>query len=125
MKIAAFIPLIALAACAIAPPPSSDGIAGTKIGQTINLGGPKVTVLEVLEDSRCPAEVDCAWPGQVKLSVRIELGSGAKVAELISNQPLAVADGQLELTKVLPIRSNTRPIAPQDYRFTLRFNGGL
>jgi hypothetical protein len=91
----------------------------------VDLGGPKVTVLKVLEDSRCPMEARCVWAGQVRTQVRIELGSGTSVKELISNQPLPVADGSLELLGVMPPRSTQTTIKPRDYRFALKFSGGL
>ncbi len=103
--------------------PAEPGVA--QIGQTIDVGGPKVTPLELLEDSRCPAEVDCVWPGQVRLRVRVDLGSGARTVELGTMQGVQVADGELKLTEVRPLRQSTKPIAASDYRFKFEFNGGL
>lgn len=113
------------AGCAVVPKVNTDGATEVKIGQQADLGGPKVTVLRVLEDSRCPVDVNCVWAGRVKLSVRIELGSSTSIKELASNEPLQVADGMLELTGTKPAKSTQREIAPGDYRFALKFSGGL
>jgi hypothetical protein len=126
MKHTAFAVLfgLALTGC-VTPRINEDGSTEARLGQRVNLGGPKVTVLKVLEDSRCPMEARCVWAGQVRAQVRIELGSGISVQELVSNKPLPVADGALELVGVMPPTSTQRKIAPGDYRFALKFSGGL
>ena len=93
------------------------------IGQTAYVDGPSVTPLAVLEDSRCPREVRCVWAGQVKLRVRVTGGAWSREIELVSNKPVQVADGALQLVAVTPERSQAA-IRPQDYRFTFRFDGG-
>jgi hypothetical protein len=114
-----------LSGCVTVPPIAEDGSTEVRLGQRANLGGPRVTPLRVLEDSRCPMEARCVWAGRVRLEVRIELGSGTTVRELASDQPLQIADGQLELLGTMPPTSTQRTIAPQDYRFALKFSGGL
>jgi len=111
--------------CVTVPKVSEDGSTEARLGQRVDLGGPKVTVLKVLEDSRCPMEARCVWAGRVKLSVRIDLGSGTSVQELASDKPLPVADGQVELLGTMPPKSTQHPIAPGDYLFALMFSGGL
>ncbi len=114
-----------LAGCVTLPPVADDGSSEVRLGQRANLGGPIVTPLRVLEDSRCPMEARCVWAGRVRLEVLIELGSGTTVRELASDKPLQIADGQLALIGTMPPKSTQRVIAPGDYRFSLRFSGGL
>ncbi len=104
---------------------NDDGSVDARLGQTVNVGGPRVTPLAVLEDSRCPMEARCIWAGRVRLSVRVTTGAGSTVRELASDKPLQVAGGQLILQGVMPPRSTQRTIAPSDYRFTLHYNRGL
>lgn len=104
---------------------NEDGSVDARLGQTVNLGGPRVTPLQVLEDSRCPMEARCVRAGSVRLSVRVTTGAGTRVQKLVSDKPLPVADGQLELVSVMPPRSTQHGIRPGDYRFSLRFSGGL
>jgi hypothetical protein len=115
---------LALSGC-VTPLVNEDGSTEVRLGQRVNLGGPKVTVLKVLEDSRCPMEARCVWAGRVRAEVRIELGGSTTDRELVSNTPLPVADGALELIGVMPPTSTQRKIAPKDYRFALKFSGGL
>jgi hypothetical protein len=114
----------ALAGCATIQP-DSDGIARAGIGQTAYLGGPKVTPLAVMEDSRCPMNARCVWAGQVRLTVRIDTGAGYETRELTSNKPVAVAGGSLELVEVRPDRvaGSGEPIRRTDYSFGFRFSG--
>ena len=104
---------------------NDDGSVDARLGQTVNVGGPRVTPLAVLEDSRCPMEARCIWAGRVRLSVRVTTGAGSTVRELATDKALQVADGQLVLQGVMPPRSTQRTIAPSDYRFTLKFDGGI
>jgi hypothetical protein len=104
---------------------NEDSSVDARLGQTVNVGGPRVTPLEVLEDSRCPMEARCIRAGSVRLKVRIVTGAGRAVREVASDKPLQVADGQLELVGVMPPRSVRGPIKPGDYRFSFRFSGGL
>ena len=104
---------------------NEDGSVTARLGQTVNVGGPRVTPLAVLEDSRCPMEARCVWAGRLRLSVRVTTGAGSSVREIASDKPLQVADGQLELAGVMPPRSVRGLIKPRDYRFNLKFSGGL
>lgn len=103
----------------------SDGIARAALGETVYVDGPKVTPLEVLEDSRCPINVRCVWAGQVRLKVRVHLGARDEVRELTSGKPVQVADGSLELIEVQPDRVAGEPLDPAEYRFGFRFMGGI
>lgn len=108
-----------------APHEHTDGIARAKLGQKVFVDGPHVTPLAVLEDSRCPAKVQCVWAGRVKLSVRIHLGSRDEDREVILGQPVHVADGSFELVEVAPAKTTEAVIPPGNYRFGFRFMGGL
>lgn len=122
---------LALAAYAVIPANPADPaepeptLAWAALGQRVHVDGPSVTPLEVLEDSRCPADVQCVWAGQVRIRATIHLGSGDTIAELTSGKPMAVADGTVELVEVRPATSSKTAIAPGDYRFGFRFMGGL
>ncbi len=116
--------LIALTGC-VTPRVGEDGSVEARLGQTVNVGGPRVTPLKVLEDSRCPMEARCIRAGDVRLQVRIRLGRGSELREVKLGEPVQVADGQLTLQGVMPPRSVQRAIRPGDYRFSFTFAGGL
>lgn len=95
------------------------------IGETVAVDGPRVTPLAVLADSRCPMNARCVWAGEVRLNVRIDLGTSSEVREITSGRPIQVADGTLELVEVRPDRTAGDAIDPGAYRFGFRFMGGL
>ncbi len=47
------------------------------IGESANIKnhGIKLKFIDVLEDSRCPSDVECVWEGTVSLSVNIEFNN--------------------------------------------------
>jgi hypothetical protein len=95
------------------------------IGQTINVGGPLVTPLALLEDSRCPEGARCITAGQLRIKVRIRLGKSTLIRQLSQGKPIAVADGTLTLTNVWPPRAMNQRLKKRDYRFGFQFAGGL
>ena len=116
--------LIALAGC-ITYNTRSDGAVRGGLGETVSVDGLKVTPLKVLEDSRCPATLQCVWAGSVRLSARVDLGQRSDVIELTLAKPSALADGSLTLTDVFPAKKAGVPIYPDEYRFAFKFAGGL
>lgn len=115
----------ALPGCATIQPDAA-GIARAGIGETAYVNGPRVTPLALMEDSRCPMNARCVWAGQVRLTVRIDTGSGYVTREITSNKPVPVADGSLELVEVTPNPvAGGEPIRRIDYRFGFKFSGGL
>ena len=96
-----------------------------RLGERVSVDGPYVTPVAVVEDSRCPAGVQCVSAGQVRVRITVHLGSGDQTRELTLGEPVPVADGALELVEVQPAPVVGEPIRPADYRFTFRFDGGL
>ncbi len=126
MKHFALIPLVALclSGC-VTYRTSGDGITRAQFGETVKVDGPRVTPLKLLEDSRCPKDVQCVWAGQVRISAIISWGSRVEQVELTQGKPLPVADGSLELVEAAPEKVSNITLLPDDYRFGFRFAGGL
>ena len=81
-----------------------------------------VTPVEVLEDSRCPIEVECVWAGRVRLKTRIDIGHESLEMELDSSEPLRINGGFLSVAEVAPkAPTQSTPIKPEDYRFAFTF----
>ena len=117
-----FLALV-LAGCGTMPLPASDGIPRARLDERVYVDGPYVTPLAVVEDSRCPAGVQCVSAGRMRVLVRIDLGARSEVRELCSDEPLQVADGTLSLVEVTPARAEG--MQPRAYRLGMRFAGGL
>lgn len=120
------LPAHAGLAPATAPATMPASSPGVRLGQTARTDGPLVRPLKVVEDSRCPAGVQCIWAGRVRVRTAILVGRRWLVRELELGKPEPVADGTLTLTGVTPARAASRPAPrPRDYRFGFSFCGGF
>jgi len=118
-------PLAALAACATVPPVDTSGLSWARMGETVNVGGPTVTPLKLVEDSRCPKDVRCVWAGRVVVSATISTPTMKLTRDLTLGEPFRVADGTLTLAEVQPGRNRATASTPGNYRFGFRFDGGI
>ena len=94
-------------------------------GQTITITGTgsRVTFEAVVEDSRCPAGVQCIWAGNARVTLRVgPAGQDTTVSLNTGLEPHAVVLGKLrlELKAVTPGPQPGATIPPDTYRVTLR-----
>ncbi|MBA2467252.1 MAG: hypothetical protein H0V46_06585 [Sphingomonas sp.] len=118
MKQITLLALVALAACATAPEPDFANGPTAPLNEIANVSGIGVRTLAVIEDSRCPASVQCVWAGRVRIRVAISNGG---MHELTLGEPAAVSGGMLTLVDVRPGKRTPDAIAPRDYQFTFRY----
>jgi tetratricopeptide (TPR) repeat protein len=85
-----------------------------------------VTFLDVLEDSRCPTQVECAWSGQAIILIQVQLSGLTPVNyELNDNPPLkedtvSYEKYNIKFVKLDPYPEQPRvPIPPASYVATL------
>ena len=122
MKRLPLLALLALAACATVPPPvAASPTAG--FGQVASAGQLSVRPLALLEDSRCPASVQCVWAGQVRISAEITDTMGTGPREFTLGKPVVVDGGTVTLVVVDPARLAPGDADRRDYRFTFTFQG--
>lgn len=122
---------LALAGCMAAPqganggqplpsprPPDNPALSYGGLGQDVRVGGLTVRPLAVIEDSRCPQDVDCVWSGQLVL--RLTVSGMAGEQRISSIRPLDLpGGGRLALESVWPPRYHGRPMTGP-YRFGFR-----
>lgn len=110
------------AACPDAPP--AGPVSGTKVVVTAKLGeqveafGETITPVKVLDDSRCPRDVQCVWAGTLHLdaTVRGSMGLGRLTFELGKTSTTEV--NSITLVRVIPSPVSTTAINQSDYEFT-------
>lgn len=75
-------------------------------------GGMKIAFVELVEDSRCPVDVECIWAGNAKIRVRVTKNGKSKILELNTmerGEAQEFAGHRFELTDLFPkLRSNVR-----------------
>lgn len=124
---------------ATSAPPLSNTAAPTDIQATVlvdasNVGfgqrayvdGPIIEPVKLLEDSRCPQNARCVWAGRLRLQMIWHRGNGeAQPFELTLGEPTHIADGNIQITSAPPAPIlGEAALAPADYRFSFRFDGG-
>ena len=77
-----------------------------------------ITPQEVIEDSRCPVDVVCAWAGTVKVRALLKSGLGEAEQVFELNKPITTEAEEVTLIKVEPDRYSTKTITSGEYRFT-------
>lgn len=121
-SIAAFFVIPLLVGCAATRPVEGP----VRLGQMAAVGGPRVRADRIIEDSRCPADVQCVQAGRLIVQVTVFGGGWSKQFDLQPSMPVNVADGRLILVEASPPPRTTR-LADRlrSYRFTFSFQGGL
>lgn len=93
-----------------------EGVVAAGIGETANLGGGlTVRPLDVIEDSRCPANVTCVWAGRLRLRAQVSgvvrdltLGEPSNGVVLAVVKPGAWSEWPAELGARTPYRFGFR-----------------
>lgn len=98
------------------PTPSGSVVA---LGQRILNNGVYITPLEVLEDSRCPVDVQCIQAGTVRLRTDLTNVSTRQTVILTLNNPTTFAGQTVVLKNVFPAHHSKLEIKPSDYRFEI------
>ncbi len=86
---------------------------GTPIQETL-------TVLSIVEDSRCPIDVQCIQAGTVRVQVKIGSGLGTSVSEISLGKSVTTESEEITFVTVRPEKESQKEIAKGDYRFVFR-----
>ena len=122
----AFVAALALTGCAGATKTADFGtsnavvageLSAVGLGQPVRVGTAIVTPLELLEDSRCPAGVECVWAGTVRVRAAVEGGDGREVVDLALGEPHRLEYMAVFLAEVEPPPATFPGIPKGDYRF--------
>ena len=111
--------LVPLAVACTTVNPAALAPQGTtvELGESVRSGPAVLTPIGVMEDSRCPRDVQCVWAGRVVLSVRVENAGSLIDATVVLGQKETVAGHVFTLEEVSPHRMSEGEIANADYRF--------
>lgn len=85
------------------------------LNETGESQGVGVTITKVLEDSRCPAQVQCIQAGTVRLEALVTTDSGTGTLLLVLGEPSTTETKLITLTGVSP----ESPVVEGGYRFSI------
>jgi hypothetical protein len=99
--------------------PATD-IAHIEIGMDIPLisNNVMISVTKVIEDSRCPSDVQCIQAGTVRILLNTETPTGTSTLEMGLGETKTVDSLIFSLDDVKPYPISTKKISPADYKFT-------
>lgn len=95
---------------------NSGGATG-HLGETTNLLGIKITPLQVLEDSRCPIDVQCIQAGTLRLRANLETASGVSEQVFLLGESITTEAAMVKMFAVEPITDSKTKIAESEYTF--------
>ncbi len=91
---------------------------GVRLNQKVDVQGKMITPLRVLEDSRCPVDVECIQAGTVRVSTTVQSGSRTTTQVFVLGTPVTVGTEEITLTDVKPVKNSKIIIRSTDYLFT-------
>lgn len=93
-------------------------VVTAKINQEVNALGVKILPLQVLEDSRCPSDVQCIQAGTVRVRTLISSGLGESRMDFrLLGDPITTEAESIKLIEVNPGTISTKEIKTSDYVF--------
>ena len=110
---------LALAGCATMPPAAAGPSAG--FGQEAVVGGLRIRPIAIVEDSRCPVDVQCVWAGRLVILAEIDFRGGSDEfrGNLTLGQPLLWGTETVTLVAAQPQkRAGAAAIPGNAYLFT-------
>jgi glucose/arabinose dehydrogenase len=124
MKRHGLVPLLLIATLAACQSTGAPAPQAASLNQEIQLApkqqaayGPQgltVEFVRVIEDSRCPSDVECVWAGEVK----VEVATRINTAE--AGEHATVGAFRVAIVNVHPVPVSTRQIPQEEYRVTLK-----
>ncbi len=78
----------------------------------------QITPKELIEDSRCPTDVNCIQAGTVRVRASLIGTAGEEERTFVLGKPQNVFGQEIILESVLPIKISTKSSRNNDYQFT-------
>lgn len=103
------------------PAPAQSQTIEVGIGQTASAFGVSITPKEVVEDSRCPSDVQCIQAGRVRVRADLVSGMGTASQVFLVGETITTEAEAVTLVEVKPAtKISTVALKPSDYRFVFK-----
>jgi hypothetical protein len=119
------LPIIAISLAACATVPASTG-SSAGLGQVARVDGVTIRPLRVVEDSRCPSDVQCVWAGRLVILAEVGYRGGSESfrGTMTLGQALILGRESVTLVSATPGKTAGSTIDPRAYRFTFTVSRG-
>ena len=88
------------------------------VGEVVRFDGLQIRVLEVVEDSRCPSDVQCIQAGTVRVRVETVSGMGTSTDIIALGKGITTEAEEITFLSATPDALSTKDIDATEYRFT-------
>lgn len=102
------------------PTTSKETLLQAVIGQEVSGLDVKIVPNEVVEDSRCPYDVQCVQAGTVRVRATVTSGLGTSTPVFTLGTPFTTEVETITLISVTPTKESGKTIASTDYRLTFK-----
>jgi len=111
-------PKCEFAACPMKSDPTLDKVG---VGQNVFINGVKITLNKIVQDNRCPVDVQCIQVGQVTANVTLQSIKDKKTLDINSSgAPVPFGTYKISIEDIRPVRKVNSPIDPDSYVLTFR-----
>ena len=94
-----------------------------KMNHSVFFDDYKIIFSEVLEDSRCPADVTCVWEGRVSIKLDVKNKETQSIILTTIDQTTAFVDSyKINLVEIVPYPVSTKTISQEEYSATLEIS---
>ena len=92
-------------------------VTTTTLGKTIVVENISITPIAVVEDSRCPVDVQCIQAGTVRVTTTLASEGNKQEVTLTLNTPITFVGKRVELQEVTPVKNTKVPFEKEAYVF--------
>lgn len=96
-------------------------LGDVKVGNSVYINGVRITLNSIVQDSRCPLDVQCIQAGSVVTNVKLKSDTDSDVFNIESGKsPILFDSFQISLDKIVPQKISSQEIAQQNYILTFK-----
>lgn len=92
-----------------------------KVGESVFINGVRITLNNIVQDSRCPVDVQCIWAGSVIANVSLKSNTDFETTNIESDKtPLSFDSFLISIEKIIPSKTTISP-TPDMQHYILTF----
>lgn len=93
------------------------------VGEKGTVGNLEITFNALVQDSRCPIDVQCIQAGAVNTNVTFKEGSHIETKNMPSDEvPQRFGEYMISIVQIAPPRKSKKEISPPEYRITFHIS---
>lgn len=96
-------------------------VGRVEVGKTVFINGVRITLNRVVQDSRCPIDVQCIQAGAITANVTFWSDTDSETRNMASDEvPLAFDSYRISIINIAPPRMSGREVDPKSYVLTFK-----